>query len=394
MNPARLTLGRQTWRKRYDELDKRTYGGMGYVNKRGNYSMWLGWNENRLLASYLVMYGVTEDTRYLDSAVKHIDVVLSRATDANGDGLKLWLEKEGQEARCDYETSQIADPIAYFARVVHDDPELKRAYGAKARSYASFINGNVVPSFEKFYGQRWGEFRDGRGILYSVHTDKKTGRKVKMSRHNNQYASKARIYLDLGVVLGKRRYLDRGTKMARFLKGGMVLENAGTGREAYHWHYHTIGGEWDTWTASKWCADGPEDIGHANTEIGFMVKAHREVGVFDETDIRRFVGTVLFLQWNGDEKDPYLNQYMERGNNHNATGQIWDYVALAQFDGRLLGIFETILDNVYRKRDCYVHLRGDARAAEPAGVLLGIARLLEAAEANEAALPGPAPRVR
>jgi len=387
-HPARLKLGIAEWHKRYDALDKRTYDGMGYVNKGGAYSMWMGWNENRILSSYLVMYDVTRETRYLDKVVRHVDVLLRRVQDANGDGLSLWLEKEGQEARCDYETSQIGAPIARFARVVHETPGLHAAYLAKAKEYARFVDENVVASFETFYGQKWGEFTDGRGILYSEHTDKKTGERVKMSRHNNQFASKAEIYLDLGVMLDNETYRDRATKMAKFLKGGMQLVDAGEGREAYHWHYHTKGGEWDTWAPNKWCHEGPEDIGHANTEIGFMVQAHKELGVFDETDIRRFVGTALFLQWNGDEDEPLLHQYMERGKTYNSTGLLWDYVALAQFDGRLLRIFETIVDRVYQKPDHYLHLglRGDAHKAEPAGIMLAVARLIEAGTVNEKAL--------
>jgi hypothetical protein len=385
-NPRKLRLGAKEWMERYAKQDQKIYAGRGYTGKPGNHGMWWGWNENRVLSSYLVMYGVTGDAKYLDQAASHIDVMLPAAKDVNGDGIKLWLDGKGNEEPCDYNSSQIGEPIAHFARIVLTDEKLKARYGDKAAAYAKFVDENVVASFEKFYGQKWGEFTDGAGVFYSEDKDWQTKQPGKCSRHHNQYASKARIYLDLGAALNKPEYTERGTKMAKFFKRSMVLKNKDTDKEAYSWNYHTIGGEWDAIAPSKWCADGPEDIGHANTEIGFLVKAHRETGVFDATDLKRFVGTVLFLQWNGDEQEPLLNQYMQPGKDYNATGEIWDVVALAQFDGRLLGLFETIADKIYQQPDHYKEQKGDARPAEPAGILLALARLLEAAKVNEAAL--------
>ena len=384
VNPGKLEKGLEYWKQQYEKLDQDTYGGKGYTGKTGDLGMWFGWNENRVLMSYLVLFETLGEAKRLDQSVEHIDAMLAKAVDLDHDGFRGWPSQDGKEERCSYNESQAVEPIARFARIVHERPELHAKYLEKAKVYTAYVEQHVVAKWEKGFGLVFREFKDGTGVFSS----EEKGHTV--SRPHNQYASKMKILLDLYAIQGSRQYLERAEKSARYFKRCLTLVDG----QAYHWDYHTCAGEWDyEWPklgtpGGSWMNGGPEDFSHANTEIGFVVRLNREGRVLDAADMARFAGSLLHLMWNGDEKDPRFNEYIEKGNKHYDTGLIWEWVGLASYDGRLLPLFEKVLGNVLQDREYYkqqVQGKPVAHKAENGGIMLGIARLIEAARVNAAA---------
>ena len=94
-------------------------------------------------------------------------------------------------------------------------------------------------------------------------------------------------------------YLREATEMARFFKSKLkYLEK----EDAYVWLYMEPEGD---------PTPRPEDVGHANLDIEFAIRAYHLGIVFDQKDMKRFGNTFINVLWNKDEARPEFRSHLD-----------------------------------------------------------------------------------
>ncbi|MDR9786125.1 MAG: Ig-like domain-containing protein [Peptococcaceae bacterium MAG4] len=284
----------------FDQLDSR--GGDWNKNSNNDYGL-LAFREAYVLQSYLLMYETYKDTRYLDKFVDHADSVLKqrdnirKVTDYRGLSLPAWRHTDppndsnplilgGKFYHVAVDTGNISYPYAWFARLVKNDPGLS-AYNSKADIYLQAAK-DAISVHED-------EWRESGGAGYYIYRKGSPYWCDGVGVPHNQNLGLARTMLNIYLVTGETKYLDRVTKIARHFKNNLTLEG-----DRYVWYYWW-GLGYTGWTSSqKVSVNTPnyggykkyEDFRHGAVDGDFVAMAYQAGIVFDETDMQRFANTI------------------------------------------------------------------------------------------------------
>jgi len=246
------------------------------VRLEGSY---LFWHEPFVMLTLLSAYEGTGDTQYLKKLMAEIDHVLRLRDDrqgirdeVRGRVMPAWStdfpEAAGGRRYCRVvHAADLTFPIARCAHLIHQSPTLSEVYDDKAKYYLQQVI-ETVEAFESNWregpqaGQGYyGEFALYGDVLYPYKGSTAMGQ----------------VHLALYQITGDVSYRQRVEKIARYFQGG--LGNRG-GR--YVWAYSPA-------------MPRVEDIGHGGASVDFAVRCCRTGIVFDEQDMKRFVGTFFHM---------------------------------------------------------------------------------------------------
>lgn len=295
--PAEAT----TYRDRFDAADKYAVWYNNAHNDTGN----LAWGRSYVLESYLIMYRLTGDNRYLDKFIAGADQALAMRDSVRGvkdyRGLSLPAWRAGGSYTLDGKyyifaahTGMITYPLADFADIVYRNN--LAAYKAKADTYLQAAKDAVAVHDDEWResgGEGWYIARRGAPVTIAGSTTTWDGAGVPF----NMYLALARAELAIYRASGEQVYLDRVTKMARHFKGHLRLDAADN---AYVWNYWW-GPAYYGWTATDDISAytesysgyrGIEDLNHGAIDVSFAYLAYANGIVFNEQDMQRFGNTV------------------------------------------------------------------------------------------------------
>ncbi len=106
----------------FETLDSRINGGQGYSNHLDTIG-YLSWRESRILDSYLNIYELTKDDRWIEKFVSHADLILSHRDDRlfgkgpTWSSLKYLKAKWRKPEPLMVNNAMIVYPLARFASI-------------------------------------------------------------------------------------------------------------------------------------------------------------------------------------------------------------------------------------------------------------------------------------
>ncbi len=189
-------------------------------------------------------------------------------------------------------------PIASFVETVLADKLLDSRYGDAARRYLKMMDERIIPCWE----DRWRDFAGGGGAYLA--TNVPTHRFPDTVLPHNQYLAMGRAFFVLYRITGKKVYLDRATKMARFFHSKLRRTTDG-----YIWNYWDPGRPED---ASGMPMQRVEDSSHASIDIAFAVDAFEMGVVFTKEDLQLMAATYVKHVWNQSKTNPLFGQTLDR----------------------------------------------------------------------------------
>lgn len=86
LSPSAAAPAESVWLTKYRTLESQIGDSLYNDSSSAN----LAWGESYIMRSYLDVYGVTQDTAWLDKLVTHADAVIGNADDIDGDGYLGW----------------------------------------------------------------------------------------------------------------------------------------------------------------------------------------------------------------------------------------------------------------------------------------------------------------
>lgn len=265
------------------------------------------WSEADQLEALVVAHEATGDERLLDELAFHLDWLLEHTSvqlDID-DVVRLGVQPSwgteiyacGQYFVREVQTGILAYPMAYFARVLLEDDELRERRGEEGLRFLEGARRAVRTHGDEF--RRSGatgyyEFPDG---MMRVGTC--DGRDYAAMAGNpvafNRMLSLGRAHLELSrgmAAAGNPNapgQLARAEQMARFFLAN--LEQVG---DRYRWRY-AIGGR-------------SEDTSHGALDLRFVTQAHAQGIVFDDEHLHRFARTFHWLT----EDPSHVRSHLDR----------------------------------------------------------------------------------
>lgn len=341
----------------FDLINMQTYDGTGYSTK--NSPTWWAWDNAPIVEADIHMYEATGDTSYLNLVVANTDLLISKASDYDNDGLLDW---EALESPIDpiLTYSRNLLPMIRFAYVVKRDN--LAIYDDKANQYIDFVEDNFIPLYE----ERWAECGDlgfwQEGNAYSA--------------PNNRVSYVARIYAHLYAITDNSLYKERIDKFSnKFLSTMMTRTDGTTGAPYYYWNYNNQAGcitnDDGTRTCNvacaedqdnrclpyesspSWSCNGDLEIGYGNYDVAAIVDLY-EIGTsFTSQDIQLYVNTVKegFLDTENYAVDGAVTPvfgWSARRSEQNVDGAFsltagaHQWMKLGQYDAELQEAFEKI----------------------------------------------------
>lgn len=299
-----------------------------------------GWTYAYIPRSYLSAYRARRDTKWLDCLVVRIDNLIEemRDTPVPGtpvspageywpgykDGFKGWgTASFGQYDEFMVHDGHVCVPIARFVKEVYRNPALYEEYKAKADHYLGILESNIIAKWHANWNTKRGKH---------VHLREWGGWR---NLPHNQYLAFGTVLLVMHEVAQQPHYatenpdfpqfyLREATGMARFFKSKLkYLED----EDAYVWLY--MEPESDPTPRS-------EDVGHANLDIEFAIRAYHLGIIFDRKDMERFANTFVNILWNKDETRPEFRSHVDFKYGA-ATGRdhLLRWLWLYEFDARI-----------------------------------------------------------
>lgn len=244
------------------------------------------WNMEKLLFTHILMYEKTKDHFFLDEMVRLTDALFENRDDRRkrSDQLRnkilpAWsttaYSDSDSKKRTAYvvHTGILTAPIAQFIRIIFKNPQLKELYGEKAKSYLTQVIESV-----RIFDSEWNKegyyfWPKGMGKIKKSLTDKE---KTPLPFNQMLALGNTLIYLRHVAPTRKKReeFKNKASLMAQFFKKHLEkidLDNR------YVW---------------KYAVNGPiEDSSHAGLDIQFVTLAFKEVLVFKESNLEKFVNT-------------------------------------------------------------------------------------------------------
>ncbi len=210
----------------------------------------------------------------------------------------------------------IAWPIARFIAEVRSDLALK-GYRSKADAYLTFITSQILPKWQphyrKIFGGTAGTYVFPPDPSYEWHGN---------SLPHNMYLALGRVYLWLYRATGSSAYRLRARELgAWFLRN---LRQNPKDPSAYTWRY------FDPIPGDRFKAGEPEDLSHANIDVGFAVLAARSGVLFNDSHLARMASTLTKVMWNRSWDEPRLTQDVEGGGDDSYSIYLPSWAQLAR----------------------------------------------------------------
>lgn len=287
----------------------------------------------------LTAYELTGDTKYLDTYVKAVDVLLTRLR-TGPDGFKGFRglpeadfrDAANPSAQCDVNITEfsVTENLCDFVELVNGEPALKEKYGPKAAQYLAL-------AVEHLAGPKWekrGDYVDlGRqGAIFRMAAANGPQRRL-LTDPNNKQSKMCRAYLALYRVTGQDEFFKKAVKLGVRYKHTLKLEG-----DCYHWNYWEPAGDWDRKPGDPgqwrhWI--GPEHRdGYHGLTLAMVAALYDHGVVMNKTDLARFLKTQTTINWNGSLEHPvFKNTRGEDVKEKNMSTFLAP--ALAPFDSRI-----------------------------------------------------------
>ncbi|GAB3865004.1 hypothetical protein GCM10029963_76350 [Micromonospora andamanensis] len=210
----------------------------------------------------------------------------------------------------------IGSSIARFARLVEQTPELHESYRAKAVSYRTFLESEVVPRWESssYIGNTWYALTSTTGTYkQSLKIDAFSHKRNWSILPYNQSLAFSNMLLILHEINGNAAYLDRARLNGQYFKNALTLSG-----DAYTWPY-------------SYSSAQPEDVSHANIDVGAARELHRRGIVFTPTDMQRFTNTLTNTLWNGSLTAPKVRKFVDGTGDDSFSKYLVEWTAYAQW---------------------------------------------------------------
>lgn len=209
----------------------------------------------------------------------------------------------------------VGTSIAKFIRLVDQTPALQTAYQTEASNYLTFLENEMVPRWESssYIGNTWASLSGTTGTYKQSANFDAFGHGTGWTYlPYNQSLAFTRMLLVLYDVNGNATYLDRAKRNGQYFKNALTLSGG-----AYTWNY-------------AYSTTTPEDVSHANIDVGTARELYEHGLVFNATDMERFTTTITNM-WNGSTSSPTVKYFV---NNTGGTGYskyIVEWTELAQW---------------------------------------------------------------
>ena len=265
------------------------------------------WSEPAILEALMNVWTRTRDVRLLDEVAHHADIILDGRSSVRGtvDVLRgmpvaAW-PTDGYNCGHYYahavHSGVIAHPIAWFARVVLEDPGIAPHHVARAERYVVAADAALAVHNDQFSNNGdEGRYRvpTNIGTLSNCPDNTSFNTLGGEPLPYNQMLGPGRAHLEIARAMDAQmagdgnHHRDRAARLARYFRS--ALERSG---DMYLWEYVLNGRR--------------EDTAHAALVIRFVVEAYEAGLVFDDTHLSRFVETFQFLSADMDAVRSHLD---------------------------------------------------------------------------------------
>lgn len=267
-----------------------------------NYAGTLGWQSSYVLQAQLQMYLAHRDVLFLDKFVERADAILAMRdrelgrTDYRGLSLNGWprvWSGFNESTHTPVETGMIARPLAWFARIVLETPELASDthFSRRAEVFAQAS----IDALD-IHEEQWDELPGGGGIYSFTKGSAYPYDGIECAYNMNHTLGSAALHL--AALTGEQSYADKVRRMCRLLESDLYPASGG----AYVWSYQWTG----SWGYRGWSPEDkvsentpehqpgntrPEDFSHGALTMEFITQAQQEGIAFTGRDIRAFAHT-------------------------------------------------------------------------------------------------------
>lgn len=275
------------------------------------------------LAGLVSMYEATQETAYLEEALKGVEHLISLLRDVDGDGYLEWVEGvaagialEDHDANpatakrysC-LDTERGVRQFARLARIIKNDIWLNAAYGARADAIIRIIEHDVTQ--HPYCRDRYTvAFTNGDAPVYHI------------------ISHGALILNELYLINGNQTYKDITTAKAQSLKNKFFKQP--TDQNALAWGttacrelkytypdcYYVKTNNPGTHPPCKdssqgWPYCSPADTSHAENFVFAAVEFYRSGVVFTREDINALTYTFLAKVWDGNATNPRYRDFID-----------------------------------------------------------------------------------
>jgi hypothetical protein len=280
------SLRLQEIQRKYDSIELQSINTVQwktYTNDDGS----IAWNTSYVLNSYIDMYEVTTDRKYLDKFTALADPIPGETDDRRdlvdykgrrrvGWGSVAYSMKKQRIVWLAH-TGMITYPLVRFAYIVNKHRTLSR-FRENATKYQL-----VSEAALKEFDDQWRyDAKSGEGF-YVFESDQPLENGMMAGRDlslpfNMQLAA-GRAFIVLWKLTGKDSYYSKAEALARHFKD--------------HLHVDSFGGySWTYWFGKGLIRSaGVEDVSHGAIDVDFAVLAAQNGIVFDTHDLEQFIRT-------------------------------------------------------------------------------------------------------
>jgi hypothetical protein len=268
--------------ERYDILETKI--DLAQWMKRTNDSGTLAWNTSYLMDSYLEIYGITHQRKYLEKFIALADPITEQTdekrglTDYLGRARRGWSSVAYSKGRVVWlvHTAMITFPLVKFAKIVEERSDLADL-AARAKTYRSVSEGALAEfdsdwRYDPVTSEGYYVFEAGHpldGAVLSPETP---------LPFNMQLATGCTL-IALWELTAKPIYRQKAEALARTFKNHLGFTPSG----AYSWTY------WFGRGLSL--SNAQEDMSHGSIDVSFAVLAAQNSIVFTKTDLGLFAKT-------------------------------------------------------------------------------------------------------
>lgn len=323
-----------------------------------NYGGMLGWQSSYVLQAQLQMYLAHRDVHFLDTFIERADAILAMRdrelsrTDYRGLSLNGWprvWSGFSESVHTPVETGMIVRPMAWFARIVLETPELASDphFSNRAEIYAEAS----IDALDVHEGQ-WKELPDGGGIYSFTKGSAYPYDGIECAYNMNHTLGLTALHL--AALTGEQSYADKVQRMCRLLESDLHPAPGG----AYIWSYQWTG----SWGYRGWSPEDevsentpehqpgntrPEDFSHGALSMEFVAQAQQEGLAFTGRDVRAFAHTfnnaVVETDYGLDVTE-FLDgtgEVREGGRDATAAGA---WACLHRFNRDIIAVTQTLYD--------------------------------------------------
>ena len=321
----------------FDRFDNLLNKGLGY-SKFNNLHGQLAWGESHIMEAYMVMYRVSNDSKYLKKLIQHAENVLQQRDDKQGRtnyrGISgpTWVANKYSINKQPYawivHSGMITYPMADFAQLVIHTPGLQKELSFNGQSFI-FVAKKLIEEIRATiaaHDDQW----DFDQKVYCFRNTTVINHPLKVLPHN-MYAAMGRTLLMMYIATGEAEYLRKVTGMAKYFYGHLIYNPSNM---SYTWMYGLDG--------------STEDISHGAIETNFAFLCYRHGVIFGHKDMERFASTFKNMIY---KKPLHFSEYVDGSgilNKHlNAVG-LW--LPLSLFDKDIYHSIAEVFSELFLKK--------------------------------------------